>query len=71
MFRPYMWAIFRLRINLQIRYTRSVGVFFGGGGGVGVCERDLVSIVGINPNPQKKNTPHVMQQSDVYYQLLS
>ena len=24
MFRPYMWAIFRLRFNLQISYTRCV-----------------------------------------------
>jgi hypothetical protein len=41
MFRPYMWAIFRLRFfNLQVSYTRCV-VRLGGGG------RDLVvSIVG-------------------------
>ena len=25
MFRPYVWAIFRLRFNLQISYTRCVG----------------------------------------------
>jgi len=28
MFRPYMWAIFRLRFNLQISYMRSVGCSF-------------------------------------------
>jgi len=40
MFRPYMWAIFRLRFNLQISYT-SVGCLGGWRG------RDLfVSIVG-------------------------
>ena len=27
MFRPYMWAIFRLTFNLQISYTRCVGRF--------------------------------------------
>ena len=36
MFRPYMWAIFRLRFNLQISYTRCVGRFVWGlGGGEG------------------------------------
>jgi len=25
MFRPYMWAIFRLIFNLQVSYTRCVG----------------------------------------------
>jgi len=33
MFRPYMWAIFRLRFNLQISYTRCVGRFVWGLGG--------------------------------------
>ena len=28
MFRPYMWAIFRLRFNLQSSYTRCVGCSF-------------------------------------------
>ena len=41
MFLPYMWAIFRLRFNLQISYTRCLGRLGGWG------ERDLVvSIVG-------------------------
>jgi len=41
MFRPYMWAIFRLKFNLQISYTRCVGRLGGYEG------RDLVvSIVG-------------------------
>ena len=31
MFRPYMWAIFRLRFNLQISYTRCVGSLGGWG----------------------------------------
>jgi hypothetical protein len=32
MFRPYMWAIFRLRFfNLQISYTRCVGRLSGRG----------------------------------------
>jgi len=30
MFQPYMWAIFRLRFNLQISYTRRVGCLSGG-----------------------------------------
>jgi len=32
MFRPYMLAIFRLRFNLKISYTRCVGCFLGVGG---------------------------------------
>ena len=35
MFRLYMWAIFRLRFNLQISYTRCVGRFVWGLGWVG------------------------------------
>ena len=36
MFWPYMWAIFRLKFNLQISYTRCVGRFVWGlGGSVG------------------------------------
>ena len=44
MFRPYMWAILRLRFfNLQISYTRCVGRLGGWAGG----GRDfVVSIVG-------------------------
>ena len=33
MFRPYKWAIFRLRFNLQISYTRCVERFVWGLGG--------------------------------------
>jgi len=29
MFRPYMWAVVRLRFNLQISYTRCVGCLSG------------------------------------------
>jgi len=32
MFRPYMWAIFKLWFNLQSSYTRCVGWFFEGVG---------------------------------------
>ena len=32
MFRPYMWAIYRLRFNLQISYIRCVGRLVGRGG---------------------------------------
>ena len=50
MFRPYMWAIFRLRFNLQISYTSCVGRFVWGLGGWvdgGEKGRDLVvSIMG-------------------------
>ena len=38
MFRPYMWAIFRLRFNLQSSYTRYVDVCLG----IWWGERDLV-----------------------------
>ena len=38
MFRPHMWAIFRLRFNLQISYRRCGGRL----GGWGMGGRDLV-----------------------------
>jgi len=47
MFRPYMWAIFRLWFNLQSSYTRCAGCSFRVLG-VGWGDRDLVvSLVGI------------------------
>ena len=35
MFQPYMWAIFRLRFNIQISYTRCVGRLDGVGDEIG------------------------------------
>ena len=43
MFRPYMWAIFRLKFNLQIRYTSFVWCFFSGGGVEG-CQSGSSSV---------------------------
>jgi len=35
MFRPYMWAIFRLRLDSRISYTGMRGAFMGSPGGGG------------------------------------
>jgi len=46
MFRPYMWAIFRMRFNLESSYRMCMGCSFRVLE-VGMGERDLVvSIVG-------------------------
>jgi len=49
MFRPYMWAIFRLRSNYSRAAIQECGVYFGGiGGWVGEGRgggRDLVPVV--------------------------
>jgi len=44
MFRPYMWAIFRLCLDYRISYTGMRGSFYGSSGGGG--GRDLIIPVG-------------------------
>ena len=58
MFRPYMWAIFRLRSNFSGHAIQECGAFFGywglGGGGEG--GRDVV-VPSPHPNPSTQKHP--------------
>jgi len=46
MFRPYMWAIFRLRLDYRISYTGMGGAFLGGGGGFEISLYQWVPTLG-------------------------